>query len=225
MSRFLLAPLLCLLLACTNTKKPAESPRLLRYLALGDSYTIGTAIGADSSYSAMLAKKLGSRCDTLHYRAIAQNGWTTTQLQAALDTACLDSNFHLVTLLIGVNNQYEGLPLARYRQELVALLQQGLALASGQKEKLLLLSIPDYGVTPAARNNSARIAAELDRYNAVQKALCDSLQLRFVDITGLSRRALHKPKWIAADSLHFSPAMHRLWLNSIYAVVDTLPLP
>lgn len=208
------------ILACTKAEQPvpptAPPSKTIRYLALGDSYTIGTAIGVDSSYSAQLCDSLNSTGDTVLYQVIARNGWTTMDLLKGMDSANIDSNFDVVTVLIGVNNQYQQLSLSNYAREFKQILSRAINLAKDQKNRILVLSIPDWGVSPAGSGNRPQIASEIDAFNARQKMICDSLDVDFVDITGLSRQALNDPRFIARDGLHFSREMQTLWMRRVY---------
>lgn len=208
-------------LACAKDgevqKTPEPQAKSFRYLALGDSYTIGTAIGRDSSYAALLRDSLRlSRADSIYYEVIATNGWTTHDLTLGLDTAAPDSNFDVVSLLIGVNNQYQGLTIEEYRSEFLHLATEAIALSQGDPRKVMVYSIPDWGVSPAGAGNRRVISLQIDAFNAAQKEVCDSLQLDFYDITQASRQALQDPSLIASDGLHFSVKMHQEWMRSTY---------
>jgi len=190
----------------------------VRYLALGDSYTIGTAIGKENSYASLLADSLESRSeiDSVYLKIIAQNGWTTGDLQTGINQTQPDSSFDLVSLLIGVNNQYQKRSLQEYEREFRALLLKSITLAQGRKERVLVLSIPDWGSTPAGAANRSQIAQEIDAFNAVNQALSDSLGVSYYNITPISRTAVQDSSLVANDDLHFSKEMHALWLNKIF---------
>lgn len=224
----LLAPF-CLLFAChpSDTKPfPATEPpqKQLQYLALGNSYTIGTAIPALQRYPSLLADTLmqAHGYDTVQLRIIARNGWTTTDLLQGLDTSQVDSNYHLVSLLIGVNNQYQGLPLPLYRREMRILLKRAIAYAQGRPSRVLVISIPDWSATPAGRGIRDSVAQAIDRHNAINQHLADSLGLSYAAITELSRAAIGQPALVAADSLHFSARMHRRWRPLLFQRSDSL---
>lgn len=213
---------LLIFMACAedNTiSDPQEpAPRFFRYLALGDSYTIGTAIGKDSAYAALLGDSLQAAfsMDSVDYQVIAKNGWTTADLKNGISVAAPDSSFDIVTLLIGVNNQYQGRSISEYESEFQELLLHSVALAGGAQARVLVISIPDWGVSPAGAGNRGQIASQIDAFNAAQKAICDSLGISFVDITALSRNGLNTSELIARDGLHFSRKMHQLWMRKIY---------
>ena len=190
----------------------------VRYLALGDSYTIGTAIGKENSYASLLADSLESRSeiDSVHLKIIAQNGWTTGDLQTGIKQAQPDSSFDLVSLLIGVNNQYQKRSLQEYEREFRALLLKSITLAQGRKERVLVLSIPDWGSTPAGEPNRLQIAQEIEAFNAVNQAVSVSLSVSYYNITTISRTAVQDSSLVANDDLHFSKEMHALWLTKIF---------
>lgn len=216
--------LLVILIACAKDDKvvsqPSEISQVYHYLALGDSYTIGTAIGVDSSYTAQLRDSLKSVSigDSIYYQVIAKNGWTTADLKQGIAAAQPDSNFDVVSLLIGVNNQYQGRSISEYKQEFLQLLQQAIAFAGGRKKSVLVLSIPDWGMSPAGAGSRAQVSQEIDDFNRAQKSICDSLGVNFFDITEMSREALNKPSLIAKDGLHFSTEMHQIWMREIYPI-------
>lgn len=213
---------LLIFIACAEDAtipSPQEpAPRFFRYLALGDSYTIGTAIGRDSAYAALLGDSLETAfsADSVEYQVIAKNGWTTADLKNGISLAAPDSSFDIVTLLIGVNNQYQGRSISEYEGEFQDLVLQAVALAGGAQARVVVISIPDWGVSPAGAANRSQVAAQIDAFNAAQKAICDSLGISFVDITTLSRNGLNDSDLIARDGLHFSHKMHQLWMRKIY---------
>jgi lysophospholipase L1-like esterase len=193
----------------------AEDPAR-RYLALGDSYTIGEGVPADQRWPAQLARRLrrqGLAVGDPHI--VAVTGWTTDELAAAIARARLADRYQLVSLLIGVNNQYRGRSAGGYRSEFAGLLQRAIALAGGAARRVVAVSIPDWGVTRFARERGAdpaRIAAELDDYNAIARDETTRAGARWVDITGISRR---HPEWLAEDGLHPGAEQYRLWTDAI----------
>jgi lysophospholipase L1-like esterase len=195
------------------------------FLALGDSYTIGEGVDAAERWPAQLAAILRERGHDLgEPRIIARTGWTTGELAEAIDGAELAGRYALVSLLAGVNNQYRGLPLDEYRSEFGALLETATALAGGDARRVIVLSIPDWGVTPFAEGrNRERVAAEIDAFNAAN--LLETLErgASYVDVTPTSRRAKTEPALIAGDGLHPSGAMYRLWAELALAAVDVRP--
>jgi lysophospholipase L1-like esterase len=198
----------------------------LSYLALGDSYTIGEGIAEDGRWPVQLAATLRSEGIALaDPRIIATTGWTTDELSAAIDAAEPLGEWDFVSLLIGVNNQYRGREVGEYAQEFAALLERAIAFARGRADRVLVLGIPDWGVTPFARfeaGNRANIAAEIDAYNAVAKATCDAHGVAFVDITPLSRERGSEAAMLAEDGLHPSAAMYAEWTRLALPVARRL---
>lgn len=187
----------------------------IRYLALGDSYTIGEGVAEDGRWPVQLAKALRDEGIALDDpRIIATTGWTTDELSAAIDDAEPLGDFDFVSLLIGVNNQYRGRSGAEYRDEFQGLLERAIGFAHGRAGRVLVLSIPDWGVTPFAiqsGRDQGLIASELDAYNAVARECCDARDVAFVDITLVSRALGAEVEMLAADGLHPSAAMYAKW--------------
>ncbi|HZH44802.1 MAG TPA: SGNH/GDSL hydrolase family protein [Lysobacter sp.] len=199
---------------------------MLRYLALGDSYTIGEAVAEDGRWPVQLARALQADGIALaEPRIIATTGWTTDELTAALDAAEPLGEWDFVSLLIGVNNQYRGRGVDEYRGEFAALLRRALGYARGRRDRVLVLSIPDWGVTPFAARDARgreRIGAELDAYNAAARAVCAAHGVAFVDITPVSRERGAEPAMLADDGLHPSAAMYALWTAAALPVARRL---
>ena len=196
---------------------------MIAYLALGDSYTIGEGVPVEGRWPMQLAALLRNEGRAVAEPSIlATTGWTTDELAAAMDGANFAPAYDLVSLLIGVNNQYRGRAVADYRAEFQRLLQRAVALAAGRAGRTLVLSIPDWGVTPFARDggrDSARIAAELDAYNAVARELTLRAGACWVDITALSRQ---HPGLQADDGLHPSAAQYTLWAEAALPAVRAM---
>lgn len=186
------------------------------YLALGDSYTIGEMVGDTERFPGQLTTRLNSdRIDIAEPLIIAKTGWTTDELLAAIKEKNVKDTFSIVTLLIGVNNQYRGRDAENYRTELKQLLDIAVKYAGGKKENVFVLSIPDWGVTPFAEGKDrGKIAAEIDDYNRVKKEECEKLGVKYYDITEISRT--NDPALIASDGLHPSGKMYKLWVDKIY---------
>ncbi|WP_374474190.1 SGNH/GDSL hydrolase family protein [Arenimonas sp.] len=188
---------------------------MLRYLALGDSYTIGEAVPEDGRWPVQLAAGLRARGIALgEPRIIATTGWTTDELSAAMDAAEPLGRWDFVSLLIGVNNQYRGRSLDEYRVQFAALLARAIALAGGRPGRVLVLSIPDWGVTPFGQGSgrdTAQIARELDAFNLAAATECAVQGVAFVDITPASRGPGARPDRIAADGLHPSALAYADW--------------
>lgn len=197
------------------------------YLALGDSYTIGTAIGEENSYASLLADSLEHHdsVSSVELDIIARNGWTTVNLLNALDNEKPAHDYDLVSLLIGVNNQYQGQSKLIYRNEFTTLLEQAIQYAGGDTTRIVVLSIPDWGTTPAGAADRSTIAADMDAFNAINKEVAEAMHVTYVDITPVSRTATGRTELVASDQLHFSAEMHALWLSLLYdpAVYAMLP--
>lgn len=184
----------------------------LRYLALGDSYTIGEGVAPEERWPNHLVRLLAMRGVRMAPpEIVATTGWTTDELQAGIEAATLSPPYDLVSLLIGVNNQYRGRDLAEYREQFRALLGRATQFA-GAADRVLVLSIPDWGVTPFADGRDrAAIAAEIERFNAAKQEEAGRAGARYVDILPLSRLAARAPHLSAADGLHPAGAMYALW--------------
>ena len=203
---------LALLASCSSVDEPAPAPgpARARYLALGDSYTIGESVPESERFPVQLARTLNLGQPQI----IARTGWTTDELNAAIDAANPQGPFDLVTLLIGVNNQYRGRDAEQYRGEFAALLQRAIGFAGGDAQKVIVVSIPDWGVTPFAEGRDrAKIASEIDRYNAVNREEAQRAGAKYVDITPISRG--NDPSLVAADGLHPSGAQYTQWVREI----------
>lgn len=198
----------------------------LRYLALGDSYTIGEAVAAAGRWPAQLATALQEAGVVVDApQIIATTGWTTDELDAGIDAAAPRGPFDLVSLLIGVNDQYRGRSVDDYRPRFTALLERAIAFAGQRPARVLVLSIPDWGVTPFARDNGrdpAQIAHELDAYNAAAQSICAQHAVAFVDITAVSRAHGAETAMLAEDGLHPSALMYTEWTRLAFPVARTL---
>jgi lysophospholipase L1-like esterase len=151
-------------------------------------------------------------------KIIARTGWTTDELSKAIDADRPEGTYALVTLLIGVNDQYRGRPAAEYRQPFVNLLHRAIAFAGGNARRVVVVSIPDWGATPfATGRDRAAIAAEIDRFNAISREDSARAGARWVDVTAISRRAASDRSLVAGDGLHPSAKMHGQWVEPIAA--------
>ena len=216
----LIATALVVLAAACSAAGPHQDSNMMSYLALGDSYTIGEGVSEVGRWPVQLAATLrGKGVALAEPRIIARTGWTTDELAAAIDAAGPLGRFDFVSLLIGVNNQYRGRAVAEYREQFTALLDRSIAFAGGRAERVLVLSIPDWGVTPFAAmqyaqqrgRDAAQIARELDAYNAAAKLVCAEHGVAFVDITGVSRERGGEAAMLVDDGLHPSSAMYAQW--------------
>jgi lysophospholipase L1-like esterase len=197
------------------------------YLALGDSYTIGESVPEKDRWSVQLADLL--RQEGLPVQPpdiIARTGWTTDELAQAIRTSGNTRKYEMVSLLIGVNNQYRSQSKDKYRQELADLLRTATDFANGNAKRVFVLSIPDWGVTPfASDRDQQKIATEIDAFNAIAKEECTRAGIEFIDITPLSRTARNDASMVADDRLHFSGKMYRLWAEKALPTVLRLLRP
>ena len=181
------------------------------FLALGDSYTIGEKVDSAARWPAQLARSLrlaGVEIDDP--RIVACTGWTTDELSAGIDAAGVTGTWSLVSLQIGVNNQYRGRPLDEYRSQFRALLDRAIGFAGGTAAHVIVLSIPDWGVMSFAEGRDrAKIGREIDQFNAGAKAEVEQSGARWVDVTPASRE--QRDGWAAPDGLHPSGAQYTAW--------------
>lgn len=185
----------------------------MRFLALGDSYTIGESVAPAERWPVQLAALLRAEGLTIDDpRIIATSGWTTDELSAGIDSANPQGIYELVSLLIGVNNQYRGRGQDEYRAQFAELLHRAIGFAGDEPRRVLVLSIPDWGVTPfATGRDPAPIAKEIDAFNAINREETLRLGARYVDVTPVSREAVSGPALIAPDGLHPSGKMYTAW--------------
>ncbi|WP_295655061.1 SGNH/GDSL hydrolase family protein [uncultured Mucilaginibacter sp.] len=184
-----------------------------QYLALGDSYTIGQSVDTTQSFPYQLKLQLLSRGYLVNNpKIIATTGWTTNDLINGITQARLTQTYDFVTLLIGVNNQYQGLSQADYRTQFVQLLNSAIGFAKGNKLHVFVLSIPDYSVTPFANGlNQANIAAQINQFNYINQDESTKAGVNYLNITDISRMAATDPTLVAIDGLHPSGKMYALW--------------
>jgi lysophospholipase L1-like esterase len=203
----------------TDTTKTVIPTGQLSYLALGDSYTIGEAVAQRSCFPYQLSALLrGQGWKIADPKIIAKTGWTTNELQAAIKAEALNSKYDIVTLLIGVNNQYRGNSITVYRAEFKELLQTAVAFAGGDKTHVFVVSIPDWGATPFGKQSgrgAEQIAKEIDAFNAVNKEETVSAGLSYTDITPGSRNAAKDLSLVASDGLHPSGTMYKEWVTKL----------
>jgi lysophospholipase L1-like esterase len=212
-----------LVVACmSGALFPANSQAVKKqkYLALGDSYTIGERVDVLLNFPVQLTVRLNHQKIDLDPQIIAKTGWTTDELIQAIEEEAPSNDFDLVTLLIGVNNQYRGRDIDNYRKEFRVLLNKAVEFAKGDKERVIVLSIPDYGVTPfGQKKGQQRIAEEIDQYNAINREISEQSGVNYIDITEISREALTKRYLIAQDELHPSGEMYGLWVDKMMSLV------
>jgi acyl-CoA thioesterase-1 len=197
----------------------------VNYLALGDSYTIGQSVCETCRYPEQLKTNLKTIYPKTDFslKTIATTGWTTTNLISAIKTQNLDSNYDLVTLLIGVNNQYQHMDFTVYEKEFPELLNKAIALAKGNNKNVIVLSIPDYAYTPYAKNfdemGRTKISTEIDQYNAFAESFCISKNVQFISITDITRQGLNNSNLVASDGLHPSETAYKLFVERMLPTV------
>ncbi|MCX2573465.1 SGNH/GDSL hydrolase family protein [Pedobacter sandarakinus] len=199
-------------------QQPLDSTQI-SYLALGDSYTIGEAVPINESFPFQLQHLLqGKQVNVNKPTIIARTGWTTDELQGAIVQANVKQKYDIVTLLIGVNNQYRGYPISTYKEEFSALLETAIGFANGKKERVFVVSIPDWGATPFGKNDgrgAQRIAAEIDAFNTANREITLAAGVSYTDITPTSRNAAQDLALVASDGLHPSGKMYGEWANAL----------
>lgn len=195
-------------------------PKQLKYLALGDSYTIGQSVCETCRFPEQLRKKLGDldTKNTYTSKIIATTGWTTTNLISAINAQSLTPNYDLVTLLIGVNNQYQEKPISIYEKEFPELIVKAIALAKGDRSNVIVVSIPDYAFTPFGKQaaDPSKISLEIDNYNAFAQKYCSEQKIEFVSITDITRQGFANPLLVAQDGLHPSELAYSLFVERIF---------
>ena len=193
----------------------------IKYLALGDSYTIGESVAQQQTFPFLLSKELTVKKYIVGQpTVIARTGWTTDELLSAMDKTDLSNIYELVTLLIGVNNQFRGYPIKEYEKEFTRLLDRAIVLAKSKKERVVVLSIPDYGCTPFGAGNKVKIGKEIDAFNEVNKRIALKKGVHYVDITPISRQVSTESGLVADDHLHPSGYMYKLWTALLLPVVE-----
>lgn len=221
-----LLPMLFLLTAagCTkNTEIQAPTDTIgIRYLALGDSYTIGESVSASERFPAQVAQWFKEKAVEFQQpRYIAQTGWTTADLQQAIQAAGDLGTYQVVTLLAGVNDQYQRKDTAGYRIRFTQLVQKAISLAGNRNTRVSVLSIPDYGVTPFG-GGSQVISREIDAFNSINKEISLAYQLTYVDITPISREAGTDQTLTANDGLHPSGKQYKRWTDVLAPLIQKI---
>ncbi len=188
----------------------------VKMLALGDSYTIGESVLLEERWPHQFIGELFSAgIDASMPDYIATTGWTTQDLQKGMDTDLnRDKSYNLVSILVGVNNQYQGIPISSYEPDLIEIIENALHIVGEDPSKVFILSIPDYAYTPFGEGKKS-ISKEIDQYNAINKRLATAYSIPWIDITPLSRRGLSDSSLVAADGLHPSATQYRSWVMEL----------
>jgi lysophospholipase L1-like esterase len=213
---------LLILIFITSMKYPNPPEKIHTYLALGDSYTIGEDVPSLENFPNQVAQLLTLKNHPFHSPAIiAKTGWTTDELQAGIANAALSGNYDFVSLLIGVNNQYRGWPADKYAIEFESLLKQAISFAGNEASRVIVLSIPDWGITPFAEGrNRQQISKEIDVFNAINKEIADRYRVHYIDITPETRKAAEDPSLLASDGLHPSGREYSIWARQMAAIIE-----
>ena len=201
--------------------KPISSA--VNYLALGDSYTIGQSVCETCRFPEQLKSNLKAVFpqSAFSLKIIATTGWTTTNLISAINTQKPESNYDLVTLLIGVNNQYQRRDFSIYEKEFPELVAKAITLAKGDKKNVIVLSIPDYAYTPFGKTtmNQETISNEINKYNSFAENYCTMNNVAFVSITDITRQGLNNPGLVTTDGLHPSELAYKMFVERMLSKV------
>jgi len=200
-----------------NTGEEKTDPKAFFYLALGDSYTIGESVNENQRFPVQLVNELRKAGFNMNSaQIVARTGWTTDELVAAIKNESFEESYNIVTLLIGVNNQYRGRSADQYRDEFKSLLQTAIQFAGNKAQNVIVISIPDYGVTPFGKTrNPEAIAKDIDEFNAINLQETQHVGARYVNITDISREVENDASLVASDGLHPSGKMYRQWVERI----------
>lgn len=192
----------------------------IKFLALGDSYTIGESVATDKRWPVQLANRLNEDgFEVKEPKIIATTGWTTAELLEGIEKDNPIENYDLVSLLIGVNNQYRGYEIDIYKTEFRILIEQAIKFAGNKSENVFVVSIPNYGVTPFGQTRGEeKIRTELLEYDRIAKEIANDYGINFVDITPISEKAKSDLELVADDNLHPSGKMYSEWTDKIYPV-------
>ena len=203
-------------------KKNYVGKNTSKFLALGDSYTIGQSVEVNQRWPVQFLKELKSSVNAIDtLQIIARTGWRVDQLKEAMNSSNLEPPYGLVSLLIGVNNQYQGQNANDFRPEFIEILEKSLKLVNNRKERLFVVSIPDWGASPYGFGfDRAKVTKEINDFNSVVKEESEKRGLRYFDITTISRRALLDRTLIASDGLHPSGKMYKLWVDKMIPIIS-----
>ncbi len=200
----------------TTTEDPIPAAQEISFLALGDSYTIGESVEEEFRWPVQLARTLRERgYPVSEPRIIAKTGWTTGDLFQAMDAELGEEKYDLVSVLIGVNNQYQGKSITEYEEDLHEIFSRAIGVSERGSKGVFVVSIPDYGATPFGASKANQIAVEIDQFNETFENVAREYGLPFYNVTPISRTAVDDPELTAEDNLHPSREMYRLWVEEI----------
>ena len=213
-------PFILYLMAMTTNMEEKKVP--LTYLALGDSYTIGESVPIYESFPYQTVQLLRSKGMEVNApEIIAKTGWTTDELQAGINKSMLHDKYDIVSLLIGVNNQYRGRTVEEYRNEFEALLKKAIQFAGNKKKHVFVISIPDWGATPFAENRDRKkIGIEIDQFNEANKKISELHGIQYIEITAESRDVINNPLLAAKDKLHPSGLEYKKWAMKLADAIN-----
>jgi len=202
----------------SQTKNISEKT-VYKYLAIGDSYTIGESVCSDCNYPTQLTDSLNkASTEKTSVKIIAKTGWTTTDLLSAITAENPSKDYDLVTLLIGVNNQYQNKPFAIYKEEFPKLLDMAIGFAKGKPENVIVISIPDYGFTQFGQKSgkAEKASKELERYNMYAERIASEKGIYFENITPITQKGLENPALVASDGLHPSEVTYKMFVEKMF---------
>lgn len=205
-------------------KKDYIGKNTSKFLALGDSYTIGQSVEVNERWPVQFLKELKATTNVIDtLQIIAQTGWRVDQLKEAMNSSDLEPPYGIVSLLIGVNNQYQGQNANDFRPEFIEILEKSLKLVENRTERLFVISIPDWGASPYGFGfDRAKVSKEINEFNSVVKEESEKRGLRYFNITTISRRALIDRTLIASDGLHPSGKMYKLWVDKMIPIISKI---
>lgn len=220
--KYLTSILLLFLFSCESSSQNINSQsnhmtKGLSYLALGDSYTIGESVAENERWPVQLSKSLTKNgVEIASPQIIARTGWTTDELKTKIVSENITKTYDLVSLLIGVNNQYRGRSVEQFRTEFIDLLETAIKFSGNKPKHVFVVSIPDWGVTPfGGKGQNKTISEQIDLFNKVKKEETEKKGILFIDITPISRQAINDVSLIAEDGLHPSGKMYQQWVEKI----------
>ncbi|MDX1349372.1 MAG: SGNH/GDSL hydrolase family protein [Putridiphycobacter sp.] len=198
-----------------NTKPKRLTPKTISYLALGDSYTIGESVDEKYRWPKQLCAQLSTSTSIVESTIVAKTGWRTDQLLQSANKRIDNKQYDIVSLLIGVNNEYQGEDPARYEPKFRACLSFAIKHCKTGKNGVFVVSIPDYGFTPFGAPNQMKISERIAKYNSICKSVSNEEGIMFINITPISQLGTSQPDLVATDGLHPSAKQYKLWVNEI----------